>query len=333
MKTLRIAILPLAALALLAAGCGGGGGGGSLGKDDIAVVGDQHITRAQFDQKMEQAKKAYAAQKQKFPPQTSTQYQGLKDQAVQLLVRQAEYQQEAKQLGVTVTPKQISDRIQQFAKSYYGGSEKKMFAQLAKQHITKASVEQQVKDQLLQQALYSKITAKVKVTPDEVKQQYAQQYHQSRVVRHILVKSKALAFRLDKHLVADHGKDFAQLAKRYSKDPSSASQGGKLTISKGQTVLQFDQTAFTLGTGTITKVPIHTQFGWHIIQPLSKIKPPPPFSQVKSAIQAQLLSQKKQQAAQTWASGLDKKFKVQYQKGWAPAAASTSPGAPPTTTG
>jgi foldase protein PrsA len=329
MKTLRIALIPLAAAALLAAGCGSSSG--SLGSDDVAKVGDVTITKDQFNQMMQQAQASYKAQHQKFPLQTSPQYQQLKSQAVGLLVQRAEYEQEAKDLGVSVSQKQIDDRIKQYAKTYYGGNEAKMWQQLAKQHITRATAEQQIRSQLLQQALYEKVTSNVKVSPQEVQAQYKQQYHPTRVVRHILVKNRALAIRLDKHLVADHGKDFAKLAKKYSKDPSSASQGGKLTISKGQTVLQFDQTAFMLGTGTITRVPVHTQYGWHIIQPLSRVKPPPPFGQVKEAVTQQLLSQLKQQKAQTWATGLNKKFKPQYQTGYAPpsSAAQTAP----TTTG
>ena len=331
MKTLRIAILPVAAAALLAAGCGGGGGG-SLSQDDVAKVGNVVITKAQFSQLMQQAAQSYQAQHQKFPLQTSPQYQQLKAQAVGLLVQRAEYDQESKDLGVSVSQKQIDDRVQQYAKTYYGGSEAKMFKQLAKQHITKATVEQQIRYQLLQQALYNKITANVKVSPQEVANQYKQQYHQTRTVRHILVKSHALAMKLDNHLKADNGKDFAKLAKKYSQDPTSAKQGGKLTISKGQTVMQFDQMAFMLGTGTIS-VPVHTQFGWHIIQPLSKIKPAPPLSQVKQPIEQQLLAQKKQQVAQTWAAGLAKKFKPQYQTGYAPPSSSLQTPTAPTTTG
>ncbi len=331
MKTLGMAFLPVAAAALLAAGCGGGSA--SLSQDDVAKVGNVVITKAQFDQLMQQAAQSYKAQHQKFPAQTSPQYQQLKAQAVGLLVQRAEYDQESKDLGVSVSQKQIDDRIKQYAKTYYGGSEAKMFKNLAKQHITRATVEQQIRFQLLQQALYNKITANVKVSPQDVANQYKQQYHQTRTVRHILVKNKALAFKLDKKLKADHGKDFAQLAKKYSQDSSSAKQGGKLTISKGQTVMQFDQMAFMLGTGTISN-PVHTQFGWHIIQPLSKIKPAPPLTQVKQPIEQQLLAQKKQLVAQKWAAGLTKKFKPQYQTGYAPPSTSQPTQAPaPTTTG
>ena len=99
------------------------------------------------------------------------------------------------------------------------------------------------------------------------KTQYVQP--ESRDVRHILVPKKALADSLYAQLKS--GANFAQLAKRYSKDPGSAANGGKLTVSKGQTVPEFDKTAFSLKKGELSQ-PVKTQYGYHIIQALSAVK-------------------------------------------------------------
>src|SRR6266545_4401033 len=106
-----------------------------------------------------------------------------------------------------------------------------------------------IKEQLVSQALFKKVTGDIKVSDADIKAYYAShktQYVQpeSRDVRHILVQKKALADSLYAQLKA--GANFAKLAKRYSKDPGSASNGGKLTVSKGQTVAEFDKTAFSL---------------------------------------------------------------------------------------
>src|SRR5207247_1304506 len=119
--------------------------------------------------------------------------------------------------------------------------------------------------------LFKKVTDKVNVSKQDINAYYAShksQYVQpeSREVRHILVTKKALADTLWAKLKA--GANFAALAKKYSKDPGSASNGGKLTISKGQTVAEFDKTAFDLKTGELSP-PIHTQYGYHIIQALT----------------------------------------------------------------
>ena len=48
--------------------------------------------------------------------------------------------------------------------------------------------------------------------------------------------------------------------------------GGKLTVIRGQTVAPFDTTAFLLSTNQVSR-PIKTEYGYHVIQPISAIKP------------------------------------------------------------
>src|SRR6266511_1940750 len=267
-------ILVLAALvAVLAAGCGGGGS--SVPSDGVAVVGDQTITKAQFDQLLGQAKKSYSSQKRPFPKPGSPEYEQLKNQAMQYLVQRAEFAQKAKDLDVEVTGEvKISDAD---VKKYYDG------------HKTQYSVPEQ------------------------------------REIAHILVKKKQLADDLYNQIKA--GANFAALAKKYSQDPGSKNQGGKLTVSKGQTVAPFDQTAFLMHVGQISR-PVKTEFGYHIIKALGPIKPAKstPFSQVKESIRQQIGQQKKNEAMSTWVNDVKKEFakKIHYQVGYAPASTSTA---------
>jgi parvulin-like peptidyl-prolyl isomerase len=76
---------------------------------------------------------------------------------------------------------------------------------------------------------------------------------------------------------------------------------------------------------------VKTQYGYHIIQALSDIKPAKttPLSQVKDAIRQQLLQQRKNDAMTKWVNDTKKDFatKIHYQVGYAPpttAATSTS---------
>ena len=102
--------------------------------------------------------------------------------------------------------------------------------------------------------------------------------------RHILVETedeaKAVAEELKK------GADFAELAKKKSKDPG-ASDGGDLGFfTKDQMVPEFSNVAFALEPGKISD-PVKSQFGWHIIKVEDKRKKPAPtFEQVKDQLES-----------------------------------------------
>ena len=76
--------------------------------------------------------------------------------------------------------------------------------------------------------------------------------------------AKAEANRILKE--AKSGKDFAELASKYSKDPGSAANGGDLGyFGKGQMVPEFEKVAFETQVGGIAG-PVETSFGYHIIK-------------------------------------------------------------------
>jgi peptidyl-prolyl cis-trans isomerase C len=101
--------------------------------------------------------------------------------------------------------------------------------------------------------------------------------------RHILVESEDEAKQLADEL--KKGGDFAELAKKKSKDPG-ASDGGDLGyFTKEQMVPEFSKVAFELEPGKISD-PVKSQFGWHVIKVEDKRKrKPPEFEQVKPQIE------------------------------------------------
>jgi foldase protein PrsA len=326
-RSISLVILSLA-LGLLLAACGGGGSTATLKSGDVAVVGGQTITQDDFNALIKRADISYKQHKTPIPKPGTGAYESLKGQAITFLVQRAEYAQKAQDMGIHITDKQIDDRINQLKKQFYGGSEKKYEQTLAAQGLTPSRARDEVKAQLISEALYNKVTGSVKVSDKAVTDYYNKNkalYVQkaSRDVRHILVNSKALADSLYAKLVADHEKNFAALAKKYSKDPGSAANGGRLTITKGQTVPQFDKVAFSLKTGAIAK-PIKTSYGWHIIQALSAIRPPSTtsLSKVKEQIRLQLEQQQKNTVMTNWVNDVKKEFckpgKVKYESGFAP---------------
>jgi parvulin-like peptidyl-prolyl isomerase len=316
------------ALVLAASACGGGNGkktSADVPADAIAVVGDQEISKAQFQQAIDRARKIYVLQKKTFPKPGTREYNDLKNQAVVYLVQKAEYEQEARSLGVQVTDAQVESRLDQIKKSQYGGSDAKLEADLRKNGLTLDQAKDLLRYRLLQEGIYKKVTASAaKVSDAEIVNYYHQNKAQfgqpaTRQVRHILVKSKAQADDLYKRL--KNGADFAALAKKYSKDPGTKSVGGKYTATKGQDAPEFDKVAFALKTGELGK-PVKTQFGWHIIQALGPVKPAKatPLANVKQSIRQQLVSQKRSNALTMWQKSLERRYKdrIAYAVGFKP---------------
>src|SRR6201995_1066105 len=101
--------------------------------------------------------------------------------------------------------------------------------------------------------------------------------------RHILVETEDEAKAVKAEL--DKGADFAELAKKKSKDPG-ASDGGDLGFfTKEQMVPEFSEVAFKLEPGKISD-PVKSQFGWHIIKVEEKRnRKPPECDQVKAQIE------------------------------------------------
>src|SRR6202162_6003498 len=101
--------------------------------------------------------------------------------------------------------------------------------------------------------------------------------------RHILVETEDEAKAIEDEL--KKGADFAELAKKKSKDPGAADGGDLGFFTKDQMVPEFSAVAFTLDLGKISD-PVKSQFGWHIIKVEEKRdRKAPAFDQVKGQIE------------------------------------------------
>ena len=326
-RSLLLAAAALAAVTVVAAGCGGSD---EVPADAVAVVDVTSISRTTLDDLLTRAKKTYTAQKRSFPKAGTSEYQSLQTQAVAYLVQRQEYAREAEKLGIDVTDGQITKKLDEVKKQYFGGNQAKFEKGLADQGYTVDTLRDDIRSQLVTEGIYKKVTDDVKITDADVKSYYDQNRQkysvpESRSVRHILVKTKAEADAI--HSQLQNGGDFAAIAKEKSLDPGSKDQGGKLTVTRGQTVAAFDKAAFALKTNELSQ-PVKTQFGYHLIQPLAAVKPGSvtPFEQVKSQIRSQLESERKNSAVNDWVAKVEKSYKdkVQYAPGFEPPDTSTT---------
>jgi parvulin-like peptidyl-prolyl isomerase len=313
----------------------------TVGANDVAVCGDQTISKEQFDELLDRARDNYEKNKQEFPDAGTPQYVALRTQAMQFLIQRCQFEQKAEDLDLEITEADVEKQMLTIKSQYFGKNgkcdaacEKKYAAEIKKQGVTNEQVREDVRASVVQNKIYEKVTADVTVTDKDVESYYKknkQNYVQpaSRDVRHILVKKKAVADSLYQQVTS--GANFAALAKKHSEDPSSKKQGGKLPISKGRQVPEFDKVAFALKTGEISR-PVKTTYGWHIITALTAIKKEKttPLSEVRPAIRQQLLQQEKTDAMKEWVEDTQKEFeeKTTYQVGYEPPA---STNATPTT--
>ena len=82
----------------------------------------------------------------------------------------------------------------------------------------------------------------------------------------------------------EKGADFADLARQYSEDASSAVRGGELPVlESGQFVKSFEDAAFALDSIGQVSYPVRTEFGWHILKLLSE-KTPNSYDMLHDAI-------------------------------------------------
>jgi len=167
----------------------------------------------------------------------------------------------------------------------------------------------------------TKIQRNIQVSDDQLKVQYQNNIQQYQVPNrvhpeHILFmtvgKTDAEIDEIKKNAEdvlkqAKKGAKFEDLAKKYSEDPGSKDKGGDLGwITQGQTVPEFEKTAFGLDKGQISDL-VKTQYGFHIIKVLDKeTARTKTFDEVKDSLRAPMVLQQADQQAAAAADQLAK---------------------------
>ena len=242
---------------------------------NIAVVNGKPVPKARVDAILEQVKRQAAQRQQPLPPDID---KLVKDKVVTDEI----LSQEAERRGLGASP------------------EFKAQMEVARQSI-------------LIGMLSNDLDKKTTVSDADVQKEYdkfkAQSSGTEYRARHILVEKEDDA----KALVAQlkSGAKFEDLAKKSSKDPGSAENGGDLDFAApGSYVPEFSQAMVKLKKGEFTDVPVKTQFGFHIIKlEDSREAKFPPLAEVKAQIQQRLAQQK----AAAFRDELKTKAKTDYK--------------------
>ena len=121
---------------------------------------------------------------------------------------------------------------------------------------------------------------------------------------HILVDDEAVA----KDIIAklNKGGSFADLAKEFSKDGSSANGGDLGYFTAADVVPEFSKAAFSQDVGSFSKSAVKSDFGYHIVRVDDKRKrPPAEFDAAKSFLEQELRQTILQEVVASWKEGVD----------------------------
>jgi parvulin-like peptidyl-prolyl isomerase len=258
----------------LAAACGGSSasnGPAALRSNDIAVVGQTHITKAELAHQIDLEKRSMilgsesctggsqgqedcSDKKGKIPPKNTAAYTtNIVAPVVNYLVSDAQLHAIARKLHISVTQKQIAAEIAANVNQLYGGSEAKYQADLRRYHLTAADVNSQVEFTLLEQNIDTMLKKQVTVTPADVLAYY--NAHRSvyetaaatRQVDYVLEPSRTAAVRARRALAS--GKTFAAEAKG-AIDSSALHE--PFIATDGEVDTAFGNVAFSLPTDALS---------------------------------------------------------------------------------
>ena len=293
--------------AVVLAGCGGCGGSSKseVPNGSVMVVDGTPITVGALQTAMNIARLAMGT---RYPEPGTEQWVALRARALEALAHDAELRAWAHDLGAGVSPSAVDAAVKQTLASAFPGKttgsidQAKVDAEFQKTGMTRSLLRHRIETKLLSAAAVKKIGGNPTVTDTQVQAQYdkdkATTYSQPerRKVRHILVKTKALADQLYAKLSSSDAA-FAALAKQYSTDPSGKSSGGDLgVVNRTSLVKEFADVAFTEPQGVVSK-PTKSQYGWHLIEAQGPVLPKstrPLDKALKAQIRAQLVDKARQ---------------------------------------
>ncbi|MFL6563003.1 MAG: peptidylprolyl isomerase [Bacillus sp. (in: firmicutes)] len=217
---------------------------------------------------------------------------------------------EAKKQKVNVKDSELNNEIEKL-KASYGGEE--AFNQALKSSNTSlAFLKQDLKNYLTIKQL---LEPEIKITDEEMKTYFDENkdsFAEAEQIKasHILVADEKTANEVKQKL--DDGGNFAELAKEYSTDDSSKDSGGELGyFAKGTMVAEFDDAAFGLAIGQVSK-PVKTEYGYHIIKVEAKKQAKEAnYNDSKAEIKETLVDQKIDSEYTTWLENKKKSYDIE----------------------
>lgn len=229
--------------------------------------------------------------------------------------------------GIGVSDKAAADTLNRVILSGGALGPERFNVALTASGVNHQDLLQEIKRQSLSQQLYQKVIeqsgAQQPVTDDEVRRYYEEHRAEmvrleTRHLRNIVVGSQQDADRVLQE--ARTGADFADLARRYSQDPTTKSQGGDLGF-RNRTVFEdeYANAAFSAAPGSLFG-PVQASRGWNVGQVL-EVQPQVPLNlpDIAEALRAEIAQRKVEMAWQAWSEQRFEQAHVEYADDYRPA--------------
>lgn len=293
----------------------------------VAIVNDEIITL--HDLNLE-AKPAVNAAEKSGKLNGAEQSQ-IRRTSLDRLIEKKLTEQKIKELNIRVSEEEISQAIDDVRKQNNIPSQEAFAAALSEQGLTFERYRAQLREQIEKLKLVSmEVRAKVQVGETEMRNFYnanLDKYteEESYRARHIFFKTgeKATPEEIQRSkttalsVLADakSGKDFAELAKKFSEDPAARKDGGDLgSFKKGDMQPELEKTILSLKSGEISGL-VATPIGFHIIKLEAKTAgTAKKFEDVKAEIEEILYRKKSEERFSQWVKELRSNATVEIRE-------------------
>jgi peptidyl-prolyl cis-trans isomerase SurA len=292
----------------------------------VAVVNGKPITLSEFQEREAPLSKQIS---EKFSgEEREERLSELRKKVIDSLIEDLLLEQEAERLGMKVSAREIDDAVED-VKKQNNLDDEGLRAALKREGLTYEQYRLQIKRQIEKsRVIGQQVRSKVNVTEKDILDYYERNQRlfmrDAEVkVSHILfvVPEKASSAEIERIRgqasevldMARRGRDFAELAKRYSQDASAKESGSLGFFKRGQLLPAFEEAAFSLKKGEISNL-VRTPYGFHIIK-VDDIKEatPEPFESVKEKIRSQLTSEMMEQRYREWMDELKKSAVIEMK--------------------
>jgi peptidyl-prolyl cis-trans isomerase SurA len=291
----------------------------------VAVVNDDII----LDSEVEQLVATQIAMRRELDPDSQEGkklVEELRHKALDSLIESQLMRQVAAEMKLSVTGEEV-DRAMEEVKRQNRLDDATFAEALKQQGFTLESYRKNLKKQILElKVVNTAVRSRIAVGDDEVRTFYNQnaqklagdtEAHLRMILFAIPPDAPAAEVERKKRTaqkvveLARSGRSFVELARAYSDDELTKSEGGDLGwVGKGVLVNELEEVIATMAPGDV-RGPVRTARGWHVLELVErKAGSLRPFDEVKEQIRRQLSEQQLEKAMQSWLKELRKKAHV-----------------------